>query len=130
MHIPDGYISPATCAVGDLAALPMWATASRKVTKVVKTRNLPTLAVFATLNRYIFLLLGSVTDMYESLTIGATMRIASDDRPAAGVLRGRGTRSASTRAARSVGMPPRAKVLTTGVMVRRLSACRRGAGRR
>jgi cobalt/nickel transport system permease protein len=47
MHIPDGYLSPATCAVGYLAALPMWATASRKVTKVVKTRNVPTLAVFA-----------------------------------------------------------------------------------
>lgn len=47
MHIPDGYLSPATCTVGYVVAVPMLAVAARKVTAVVKTRNVPMLAVFA-----------------------------------------------------------------------------------
>ena len=41
MHIPDGYLSPQTCAVAYAAAVPTWVAASRKVTKVVRTRNVP-----------------------------------------------------------------------------------------
>ena len=50
MHIPDGYLSPQTCAVAYAAAVPTWVAASRKVTKVVKTRNVPLLAMFAALS--------------------------------------------------------------------------------
>jgi cobalt/nickel transport system permease protein len=50
MHIPDGYLSPSTCAVGYAVAVPAWVVASRRVTKVVKTRNVPMLAVFAALS--------------------------------------------------------------------------------
>jgi cobalt/nickel transport system permease protein len=46
MHIPDGYLSPQTCAVAYAAAVPTWVVASRRVTKVVKTRNVPLLAMF------------------------------------------------------------------------------------
>src|SRR6476646_3978035 len=47
MHIPDGYLSPQTCVVGFLVALPVMAAAATKVHQRVKTRNVPTLAVLA-----------------------------------------------------------------------------------
>lgn len=47
MHIPDGYLSPSTCAVGFALAVPAWAVASQRVKKQVKTRNVPTLAVLS-----------------------------------------------------------------------------------
>lgn len=50
MHIPDGYLSPSTCAVGFAVAAPFWAVASRRVSKVVKTRNVPMLALMAALS--------------------------------------------------------------------------------
>jgi cobalt/nickel transport system permease protein len=50
MHIPDGYLSPSTCAVGYAVAVPVWMIASRKVSKVVKSQNVPMLAVFSALS--------------------------------------------------------------------------------
>ncbi len=50
MHIPDGYLSPATCAVGFAVAVPTLVVASRRVTEVVKTRSVPRLAIFAALS--------------------------------------------------------------------------------
>jgi cobalt/nickel transport system permease protein len=47
VHIPDGYLSPQTCAVGFVVAVPVMAVAASKVHKRVKTRNVPTLAVLA-----------------------------------------------------------------------------------
>lgn len=47
MHIPDGYLSPATCAVGYAVTAPMVAAASRKVRTRVKNRQVPTLAMLA-----------------------------------------------------------------------------------
>jgi len=47
VHIPDGYLSPQTCVVGFLVAVPVLAAAATKVHKRVKTRNVPTLAVLA-----------------------------------------------------------------------------------
>ncbi len=47
MHIPDGYLSPATCAVLYLAAAPFWAIALRRVKKLLNTRFVPLLSVFA-----------------------------------------------------------------------------------
>lgn len=47
MHIPDGYLSPQTCAAGLVVAVPVLAVASTKVRDRVKTRNVPTLAVLA-----------------------------------------------------------------------------------
>ena len=45
MHIPDGYLSPATCAVAYAAALPFWVVALRKVKGLLQTRLVPLLAV-------------------------------------------------------------------------------------
>jgi cobalt/nickel transport system permease protein len=47
VHIPDGYLSPATCAVGLLIAVPVLALASVRVNRVVKTRQVPTLAMLS-----------------------------------------------------------------------------------
>ncbi|HJW88158.1 MAG TPA: cobalt transporter CbiM, partial [Dehalococcoidia bacterium] len=47
MHIPDGYLSPATCAVLYGAALPFWAVAARKVGKLMKARMVPLIALFS-----------------------------------------------------------------------------------
>ena len=50
MHIPDGYLSPTTCAAAFVVAVPMWTLASRRVSDVVRTRNVPLLAVFSALS--------------------------------------------------------------------------------
>src|SRR6266568_2945704 len=49
MHIPDGYLSPATCAVMYGAASPFWVLAVRRVRRVLNDRSVPLLAVFAAL---------------------------------------------------------------------------------
>ena len=38
MHIPDGYLSPTTCATLGAAMVPVWAIAARRVERVVKSR--------------------------------------------------------------------------------------------
>lgn len=47
MHIPDGYLSPATCAVMYAAAAPFWAIALNRVKRMLNTRFVPLLSVFA-----------------------------------------------------------------------------------
>jgi cobalt/nickel transport system permease protein len=45
MHIPDGYLSPSTCAVLYGVALPFWYTAFARVKRLLHTRLVPLLAV-------------------------------------------------------------------------------------
>ncbi len=47
MHIPDGYLSPSTCAVAAGAMTPVWFTAGRRVRKVVTNRYAPLVALAA-----------------------------------------------------------------------------------
>ncbi len=47
MHIPDGYLSPATCATFYGASVPVWLTAGRRVKKVVRNRYVPLVAIGA-----------------------------------------------------------------------------------
>jgi cobalt/nickel transport system permease protein len=47
LHIPDGYLSPATCGTFGVAMTPVWATASRRVRKIVKHRYVPLVAIAA-----------------------------------------------------------------------------------
>lgn len=47
MHIPDGYLSPETCAGFGAAMIPFWTAAARRVRKVVKSRHVPLLAIGA-----------------------------------------------------------------------------------
>ena len=47
MHIPDGYLSPSTCAALYAAAAPFWSAALRHLRRMMSTRALPLLALFA-----------------------------------------------------------------------------------
>lgn len=50
MHIPDGYLSPSTCAVTFAVAVPMLAVAARRVRSRVKNRHVPTLAMLSAMS--------------------------------------------------------------------------------
>ncbi len=47
MHIPDGYLSPATCATLYAGAAPFWWGALRRVRRGLHTQMVPLLSVFA-----------------------------------------------------------------------------------
>src|SRR5450432_310435 len=47
MHIPDGYLSPATCAALYAGSAPFWYTALQRVKKQLHTRLVPLLSLFA-----------------------------------------------------------------------------------
>jgi len=47
MHIPDGYLGPATCGVFYAIMVPIWMVASRIVKKTLKIRQVPMLAIGA-----------------------------------------------------------------------------------
>src|SRR5579884_1689669 len=47
MHIPDGYLSPSTCAIFYAAAAPFWYVAVRRTTETLESRTAPLLSVFA-----------------------------------------------------------------------------------
>ena len=47
MHIPDGYLGPATCATTYVGMVPVWATAARKVKQTLRLRQAPLLALAA-----------------------------------------------------------------------------------
>ena len=50
MHIPDGYLSPSTCAALYGAAAPFWYVALQRVKKSLATRLVPLLSVMAALS--------------------------------------------------------------------------------
>ena len=50
MHIPDGYLSPATAAVMYAAAVPFWYRATQKLKSLVTGRMVPLIALFAALS--------------------------------------------------------------------------------
>jgi len=47
MHIPDGYLSPATCGVLGAVMIPIWMAASKAVKKTLRVRQVPFLALGA-----------------------------------------------------------------------------------
>jgi cobalt/nickel transport system permease protein len=47
MHIPDGYLSPATCAALYAGSAPFWYASLQKMKRALNTRTIPLLAVFA-----------------------------------------------------------------------------------
>ena len=47
MHIPDGYLGPATCGFFYVVMVPLWAAASRIIKKTLKARQVPYLAFSA-----------------------------------------------------------------------------------
>src|ERR1700689_1610178 len=47
MHIPDGYLSPATCTALYVTSAPFWYVALQRVKKTLHTRLVPLLSLFA-----------------------------------------------------------------------------------
>jgi cobalt/nickel transport system permease protein len=47
MHIPDGYLSPATCLVLFLLLLPFWLTGIRKMRQTLSSKSVPLVALLA-----------------------------------------------------------------------------------
>ena len=47
MHIPDGYLSPATCGTMYVVSVPFWYLAVQRIRKVFTQRTVPVLALFA-----------------------------------------------------------------------------------
>jgi len=47
MHIPDGYLSPSTCAVLYAGSAPFWYAALRRLQRWLSTRLIPLISVFA-----------------------------------------------------------------------------------
>ena len=47
MHIPDGYLGPATCGVFYAVMLPIWTIASKIVKKTLKAKQVPMMAIGA-----------------------------------------------------------------------------------
>jgi cobalt/nickel transport system permease protein len=47
MHIPDGYLSPSTCATLYVLAASGWYAALRRIKRILTTRTIPLISVFA-----------------------------------------------------------------------------------
>jgi cobalt/nickel transport system permease protein len=47
VHIPDGYLSPQTYLVLDVAMIPIWVIAAKKVKRTLKTKQIPLMALGA-----------------------------------------------------------------------------------
>ncbi len=73
MHIPDGYLSPQTCAVAYAVAVPTWGVASRRVTAVVRTRNVPLLAMFSAVSFLVMMFNVPIPDGTTAHAVGAVI---------------------------------------------------------
>src|SRR5208282_4430308 len=47
MHIPDGYLSPSTCATLYAGSAPFWYVSLQRMKRLLNTRMVPLLSVFA-----------------------------------------------------------------------------------
>jgi len=73
MHIPDGYLSPATVATAGAAMVPVWATAARRVKKVVTTRYVPLLAIGSAFSFLIMMFNVPIPDGTTAHAVGAVL---------------------------------------------------------
>lgn len=73
MHIPDGYLSPATCATLYGASVPAWMLAGRRVSKVVRTRYVPLVAIGAAYSFLVMMFNVPIPDGTTAHAIGAVL---------------------------------------------------------
>jgi cobalt/nickel transport system permease protein len=73
MHIPDGYLSPATCGSFAAVMVPVWYKASKAVGKVVKSRYVPMLAIGAAFSYLVMMLNIPVPDGTSAHAVGAAI---------------------------------------------------------
>jgi len=73
VHIPDGYLSPQTCGFFYVVMAPIWFKASRAVGRVVKSRNVPLLAIGAAFSFLVMMFNIPVPDGTTAHAVGATI---------------------------------------------------------
>ncbi|HEX2384463.1 MAG TPA: cobalt transporter CbiM [Acidimicrobiales bacterium] len=73
MHIPDGYVSPQTCAVFGAAMVPAWYTAGQRVRKIVKNRYVPLLALGSAYSFLVMMFNVPVPDGTTAHAVGAVL---------------------------------------------------------
>ncbi len=73
MHIPDGYLGPATYGVMFAATIPFWAIASWKLNKTLKARQAPYMAIGAAFSFVIMMFNIPVTGGTTGHATGATL---------------------------------------------------------
>jgi cobalt/nickel transport system permease protein len=73
VHIPDGYLSPATCGVMGASMVPVWAVAARRVRRVVTTRYVPLVALGAAFSFLVMMFNVPVPDGTTAHGVGATL---------------------------------------------------------
>ena len=73
MHIPDGYLSPATCGTFYAAMTPVWITAGRRVRKIVKNRYVPLVAIGAAYAFLVMMFNVPIPDGTTAHAVGAVL---------------------------------------------------------
>jgi cobalt/nickel transport system permease protein len=73
VHIPDGYLSPTTCAVLTAAMVPVWVVASRRAQRVVKSRYAPLMAVGAAYSFLVMMFNLPIPDGTTAHGVGAVL---------------------------------------------------------
>jgi cobalt/nickel transport system permease protein len=73
VHIPDGYLSPSTCGTLGAAMVPFWATAGRRVRKVVKSRYVPYVALGASFSFIVMMFNIPVPDGTSAHAVAGTL---------------------------------------------------------
>src|SRR5262252_7068272 len=73
MHIPDGYLSPETCATLGTAMVPVWLAATRRVKKIVKSRFVPLLALGAAYAFLVMMFNVPIPDGTTAHAVGAVL---------------------------------------------------------
>ena len=73
MHIPDGYLSPATCGVMYAAAVPFWAVAVKRVRKTLTARTVPVLALFSAFSFVLMMFNIPIPGGTTAHAVGATL---------------------------------------------------------
>src|SRR5262249_10850005 len=73
MHIPDGYLSPETCATLGTAMVPVWATATRRGKKIGKPRFVPLLALGAAYAFLVMMFNVPIPDGTTAHAVGAVL---------------------------------------------------------
>src|SRR3954469_2421436 len=73
MHVPDGYLSPQTCAVLGAVMVPVWAVSARRVKDTVKQAYVPLLAIGASFCFLVMMLNVPIPDGTTAHAVGAVL---------------------------------------------------------
>lgn len=73
MHIPDGFLSPQTCAVMGAAMVPVWAKAAKKVRETFDQKDVPMMAIGSAFAFTIMMFNVPIPDGTTAHAVGATL---------------------------------------------------------